>query len=105
MRGAGELGERQGIHVIERCGDQQAVPHHILPLQAGAYDPEMTLMRQDHALGLAGRAGRVQEHGRLCRGRLHCSERTMVKKASEALWPGVTESDDRQISRAVEPSL
>src|SRR4029453_5396147 len=80
------------------------MPRHILPLQASAYDPEVTGMRQDYALGLPSRARRVQEHGRLCRGWLHCSERSVVQKNTEALPAGVAEINDRQISRAVRPS-
>jgi hypothetical protein len=52
MPGAGELGEREGIHVVERGGNQQAVPRHSLPLQASAHDPEVTVMRQNYALWL-----------------------------------------------------
>ena len=74
MRRAGELGERQRVHVIERRGDQIAVA--IEPVGEPRLDhPDVALMRQHDALRRPGRSGGVEEHRRFV-GRRHDRHRT-----------------------------
>ena len=91
MRGAGELRQRQRVHVIERRGDQIA-----LALEPGReprlHHPDVALMRQHDALRPAGRSGGVEKHRRLARLRRHRFERAGIEKRVEC----AAERDARQ---------
>ncbi len=61
----GRLAHRQPVHVIERRRHQRALAFRHRPARPLAERPQMRIMRQHHALGLAGRARGVEEHRRL----------------------------------------
>ncbi len=61
VRRAGELGERQRVHVIERRGDQEAVPVESWR-EPRLHHPDVALVREHDALRRAGRARGVEEH-------------------------------------------
>ena len=82
VRRAGELGERQRVHVIERRRDQITVA-----VEAGRqprlHHPDMALVRQHDALRRAGRAGGVEKHRRLGRPRRDRFERSGIEESVE----------------------
>ena len=51
---AGELAERQRIHMIEGRRNQVAVTRKILPVEPGFDDPDVALVREHDALRLVG---------------------------------------------------
>ena len=61
VRRAGELGQRQRVHVIERRRDQIAVPLEI-GREPRLHHPDVALVREHDALRHSGRARRVEEH-------------------------------------------
>ena len=100
VRGAGELGERQRVHVIERRRDQIAVA--VEPgREPRLHHPDVAPVREHDALGRAGRARGVEEHRRLVRRRHDRVERTLIDEGVEAVGAVGAEIDDRQIGRAI----
>ncbi len=81
---AGELGQGEGIHVVERGGDQIAVPLEV-GAQPGPDHPDVALVREHDALRHSGRAGGVEEHGRLALARGRGVERSGIDEAIEAV--------------------
>ena len=64
MGRAGELRQRQRVHVIERRRDQITVP--VEPgREPRLHHPDVTLVRQHHAFRRAGRPRGVEKHRRL----------------------------------------
>ncbi len=82
VRRAGELGQRQRVHVVERRGDQIAMAIEARR-QPRLDDPDMALVREHDALRRAGRSGGVEEHRRLVFRRGHGVERTGIEKCIE----------------------
>ena len=100
VRRAGELGERQRVHVIERRRDQVAMA--VEPGRQPRLDhPDVALVREHDALGRAGRARGVEKHRRLVRLGGHRLEHAGIEEMIEAARPAVAEADLRQISRTV----
>ncbi len=100
VRGAGELGKRQRIHVVERRGDQIAVA--VEPgREPRLHHPEVALVREHDALGRSGRARGVEEHRRLALRRDDRVERPLVQERIKTVGALGAERDDRQIVRTI----
>ena len=82
VRRAGELGQRQRVHVVERRGDQIALTLE-RRREPRLHHPDVALMRQHDALRCAGRSGSVENHRRLTRLRHDCFERAGIEKRVE----------------------
>ena len=82
MRRAGELCQRQRVHMVERRGDQIAMA--VEPRREPRLDdPDVALVREHDALRRAGRAGSVEEHRRLVLRRNHGVERAGIEEGVE----------------------
>ena len=100
MRGAGELGQRQRIHVVERGCDQIAMALEI-GRKPRLDHPDVALVRQHDALRHAGRARGVEEHRGLARLRDHGLELARIDETVEAGAALLAEDDGRHILRRI----
>jgi hypothetical protein len=104
VRGAGELGERQRIHMVERRGDQIAVA--VEPgREPRLHHPEVALVRKHDALRRSSRPRGIEEHRRLTRRRDDRVERSLVQERIKAVGTLGAERDDRQIARTILAAL
>ncbi len=98
---AGELRQRQRVHVIERRGDEQAVALQVRSVQPRLHHPDVALVREHDALRRPGRSRRIEEQGRLIWLRNHRLERTGIDEAVKTLaFAGIIERDRGKIARA-----
>jgi hypothetical protein len=101
VRGAGELGERERVHVVERRCDQHAVLRQVPAREARLHHPQVGLVREHHAFRLAGGAGSVEEHRRLFLAGPNHLEFRRAEEAIKRIAPAAAELDERQADGTV----
>ena len=84
MRRAGELRQRQRVHVIERRRDEIAVTRRGPGREPRLDHPDVALVREHDALGRAGRAGGVEKHRRLVGRAARWRRTARIEEAIEA---------------------
>ena len=100
VRRAGELGERQRVHVVERRRDQVAVA-----VEAGCeprlHHPDVALVREHDAFWRTGRARGVEEHRWLAVSGNHGLKRAGIEKIIEPAFAALAEHHSQQVRRAI----
>ena len=104
MGGAGELAQRQRIHVIERRGDEIAVTVEA-GRKARLHDPDVRLVGEHDPFRGPGRARSIEEHCGLARARQHRLERARVEETVEPRRASAAELDAGEARRRVARSL